>query len=119
MKADHCQSSAWLQALGQTPQGNFQPFQLLVNRDSQRLKRSCCWINAFVATSRHRLADQARQILCRFDSLLAPYVDDMPGDPTAVTLLSIKVNQVCQMLGTKALHEAGRGFAARCIKPQV
>src|SRR4051794_31657556 len=119
METDYCKSSARLQAVGQSTKCDLKPFQFIIDSDSQRLKRSSCRIDPFVTPSRHRFADNASQIRCRFDRLLSPDLDNAAGDPSAEALLSIFVNQVCKVLGAEASDKPYGWFAARCIKSQV
>ncbi len=119
VKTDDRQPGPGAKAIGQPPQGNLQRLQLVVDRDPQGLEGPRGRIDPLQPRPRHAAADQFGQLGRRLDGLLPPLLDDRPGDPAAVSLLAVVVNQVGQVLGAEAIDQPPGRLAPHRVEPQV
>ena len=121
MEADDSQSPPHMDAIRNPAQGNFERLQLLVDRNTEGLEGPSRRIDLPL------LAGGPGSPAARFPPV-APAVSigftatslhDRPGNPAAMSLFSIGVDQVRQMLGLQPIHETRCRFPPFRIKAQI
>lgn len=120
METDDPKPPSNAEAIRYSPQGDLQRFQLFIDGDSQSLEGPCGRINlSLLSGARDRSAHNFCQLACCLDRFLSATLNNRPGDPSAVPLLTIGVNQVGQMFGFQAIYQPGGWLATLRIETQI
>lgn len=93
--------------------------QLIVDRDSERLKRSCGRMYAPSARNVERSDDNVRKLLCGGDRFTIALSYDCASDLTSASFLSVFKDQIRQLVLSEFIHKFRRGQLAVLIHSHI